>query len=143
MHPPPGLSHPPGVVCRLRRALYGLKQPSRVCSDSSTIEKVKHHLFQEFEMKDLGSLLYFLGIEVATSPTGYLLSQTKYVCDIPSRANLTDDKIVDTPLELHAKFSTSDGVPLEDPTLYRKLVRCLVYLTVTRLDLSYVVHILS
>ncbi|CAL5429371.1 unnamed protein product [Camellia sinensis] len=188
MRPPPGLSHPPGVVCRLRRALYGLKQSPRAwyerfhsvalqlgfrpshhdCalfvrrtsvglillllyvddmiitgSDYSTIEEVKHQLFQEFEMKDLGFLRYFLGIEVATSPTGYLLSQTKYARDILSRANLTDEKIVDTPLELHAKFSASDGVPLEDPTLYRELVGCLVYLTVTRPDISYAVHILS
>ncbi|XP_028089138.1 uncharacterized protein LOC114289588 [Camellia sinensis] len=94
-------------------------------------------------MKDLRSLRYFLGIEVATSSTGYLLFQTKYAHDILSRANLTDDNIVDTPFELHAKFSTSDGVPLEDPTLYRELVGYLVYLTVTRPDISYAVHILN
>ncbi|XP_028087510.1 uncharacterized protein LOC114288224 [Camellia sinensis] len=94
-------------------------------------------------MKDLGSFRYFLGIEVVTSPTGYFLSQTKYACDILSHANLTDDKIVDTSLELHAKFSAFDGVPLEDPTLYRELVGCLVYLTVTCPNISYVVHILS
>ncbi|XP_028113189.1 uncharacterized protein LOC114311259 [Camellia sinensis] len=69
--------------------------------------------------------------------------QTKYAYDIVSRANLTDDKIVNTPLELHAKFSASDGVPLEDPTMYHELVECLVYLTVTRSDISYAVHILN
>ncbi|XP_028105224.1 uncharacterized protein LOC114304242 [Camellia sinensis] len=106
-------------------------------SDYSTVEEVKYQLFQEFEMKDLGSLRYFLGIEVATSPSGYLLSQTKYARDILSRANLTDDKIVDTHFQLHAKFSTFDGVPLEDLTLYRELVGCLVYLTVTHPDISY------
>ena len=112
-------------------------------SDSAAISDVKDHLFREFEMKDLGPLRYFLGIEVASSPKGYLLSQTKYITDILHRANLTDDKTVDTPLELHAKFSTTDGVLLEDPTLYRELVGCLVYLTVTRPDISYVVHIVS
>ncbi|XP_028119052.1 uncharacterized protein LOC114316564 [Camellia sinensis] len=126
MRPPSGLSHPPGVVCHLRRALYGLKQSPRAC----TIEEVKHQLFKEFEIKDLRSLRYFLGIEVVTSPSGYLLFQTKYARDILSCANLTDDKIVDTPLELHAMFSASDGIPLDDPTLYRELVGCLVYLTI-------------
>ncbi|GFS46627.1 hypothetical protein Acr_00g0103390 [Actinidia rufa] len=94
-------------------------------------------------MKDLGLLQYFLGIEITSSPKGYLLSQTKYITDILHRANLTDGKTVDTPLELHVKFSATDGVLLEDPTLYRELVGCLVYLTVTRPDISYVVHIIS
>ncbi|XP_028079274.1 uncharacterized protein LOC114281036 [Camellia sinensis] len=94
-------------------------------------------------MKYLGPLRYFLAIEVATSPSGYLLSQTKYARDILSRANLIDDKIIDTPFQLHALFFAFDGVPLEDPTLYRELVGCLVYLTVTRPNISYVVHILS
>ncbi|GFZ15868.1 hypothetical protein Acr_25g0002770 [Actinidia rufa] len=107
------------------------------------ISDVKDHHFHEFEMKDLGPLRYFLGIEVASSPKGYLLSQTKYITHILHHANLMDDKTVDTPLEIHAKFSATDGVLLEDPTLYRELVGCLVYLTVTRPDISYAVHIIS
>ncbi|GFS43672.1 hypothetical protein Acr_00g0086360 [Actinidia rufa] len=79
-------------------------------SDSEAISEVKDHLFREFEMKDFGPLRYFLDIEVASSPKGYLSSQTKYITDIIHRVNLTDDKTVDTPLELHAKFSAIDGV---------------------------------
>ncbi|GFZ13131.1 hypothetical protein Acr_23g0015160 [Actinidia rufa] len=113
-------------------------------SDAAAITDAKDHLFREFEMKDLDPLRYFLGIGVASSPKGYLLSQTKYITNILHRANLTDDKIVNTPLEIHAaKFSATDGVLLEDPTIYRALVGCLVYLTVTRPDISYVVHIVS
>ncbi|XP_058187678.1 uncharacterized mitochondrial protein AtMg00810-like [Rhododendron vialii] len=188
MRPPPGLPHATGLVCCLRRALYGLKQSPRAWyarfhdvvlqigfqpsthesalffrrtsrglvlillyvddmvitgSDSTAIDEVKHHLFHEFEMKDLGLLQYFLGIEVASSPKGYLLTQTKYVTDILHRAQLTDDKNIDTPIELHVKFSDSDGVPLADPTEYRELVGSLVYLTVTRPDIAYAVHIVS
>ena len=29
MQPPPGVDAPPGLVCRLRRVLYGLKQDPR------------------------------------------------------------------------------------------------------------------
>ena len=54
-----------------------------------------------------------------------------------------DDKTIDTLFELHAKLSAINSVLLEDPTLYRELVGCLVYLTITRPDISYVVHIVS
>ncbi|XP_031276499.1 uncharacterized protein LOC116134961 [Pistacia vera] len=94
-------------------------------------------------MKDLGSLRYFLGIEVAYSLRGYLLSQSKYVADILERARLTNNKTVDTPIEVNAKYSSSYGLPLSDPTLYRTVVGSLVYLTITRPDIAYDVHVVS
>jgi len=42
-------------------------------SDHVTIASLKRYLQSEFEMKDLGFLRYFLGIEVAYSSRGYLL----------------------------------------------------------------------
>ncbi|GMP85483.1 hypothetical protein CsSME_00038617 [Camellia sinensis var. sinensis] len=112
-------------------------------SDSSAISEVKQHLFRTFKMKDLGPLRYFLGIEVAFSPRGYFLSQAKYANEVIHRAGLIDTKVSDTPLELNVKLNSTDGVPLDDPTLYCELVGCLVYLTVTRPDLVYVVHVVS
>jgi hypothetical protein len=49
-------------------------------------------LAKQFKMKDFGYLWYFLGIEVAYSLKGYLLSQSKYVVNILKRVKLTDNK---------------------------------------------------
>ena len=91
----------------------------------------------------MGYLQYFLGIEVAYSPRGYLLSQSKYVADILEWARLTDNKIVDTPIKVNARYSSSDGLPLIDSTLYCTIIGSLVYLIITRPDIAYVVHVVS
>src|SRR3954466_15836933 len=64
-------------------------------SDSAAISSLKQHLQNEFEMKDLGFLRYFLGIEVAYSSRGYLLSQQKYISDILARAAHHDSSVSD------------------------------------------------
>uniref|UniRef100_A0A2N9G6A2 Reverse transcriptase Ty1/copia-type domain-containing protein n=1 Tax=Fagus sylvatica TaxID=28930 RepID=A0A2N9G6A2_FAGSY len=88
-------------------------------------------------------LSYFLGLEVFSSSDGYYLTQAKYTSDLISRVGITDNKIVDTPIEYNNRLNTHDGEPLPDATLYRQLVESLVYLTVTRPDISYAVHIVS
>jgi len=107
------------------------------------ILELNQFLSQHFEMKDLGTLSYFLVLEISSSSDGFYLTQAKYISDLLSRANLTDCKIVDTPTELNTRLNLQDGEPLRDPTLYRHLVGSLVYLTVTRPDISYAVHQVS
>lgn len=111
--------------------------------DSDGIVDLKSEFACRFEMNDLGLLSYFLEIEVAYSSRGYLLSQSMYAINVIECARFTDTKIVDIPLEASAQYSPSDGVLLTDLTLYRTIVRCLVYLTITRLDIAYDVHIVS
>lgn len=94
-------------------------------------------------MKDLGTLQYFLGIELLYSPRGYLLSQSKYIANIFEHTRLTDTRVADSPLELNVKYAPSDGVPLPNPTLYHTLVGSPVYLTITRPNIAYVVHVVS
>ena len=91
-------------------------------------------------MKDLGHLSYFLGLEITHSTNGLYITQVKYASELLSRVGLIDSKTVDTPVELNAHLTPSRGKPLSNPSLYRRLVGNLIYLTVTRLDISYVVH---
>ena len=91
-------------------------------------------------MKDLGYLNYFLGLEITHSTDGLYITQTKYAAELLSWAGLIDSKTIDTPVELNAHLTPTGGKPLSNPSLYRRLVGSLIYLTVTRLDISYVVH---
>jgi hypothetical protein len=111
--------------------------------DSEYIAFVKAHLRDQFLMTNLGSLRYFLGIEVSSTSNGFSISQEKYIQDLLARAALGDERTIETPMELNVQLRASDGNPLPDPTRYRHLIGCLVYLAVTRPDISYLVHILS
>ncbi|XP_065618795.1 uncharacterized mitochondrial protein AtMg00810-like [Quercus suber] len=85
----------------------------------------------------------FVTFDVHFMALNKLHELAKYASDLLSRAGLTDSKTVDTPVELNAHLTPSGGKPLSNPSLYRRLVGSLVYLTVTRLDISYTVHQVS
>ncbi|XP_050920532.1 uncharacterized mitochondrial protein AtMg00810 [Lathyrus oleraceus] len=99
--------------------------------DVNGINDLKLQLSKKFEMKDLGILCYFLGIKVAYSPKGYLLSQSKYISNILEQARISDTREANSPLQLNVKYAPSNGVTLPNPTLYRTLVGSLMYLTIT------------
>ena len=111
--------------------------------DSASIRSLQHFLSQHFEMKDLGTLSYFLGFEVTSSSNGYYLSQAKYASDLLSKAGIIDNKIVSTPLEYNAKLTPLDDEPISNATRYHQLVGSLIYLTVTRPDISHAVGMVS
>ncbi|KAA0035208.1 putative mitochondrial protein [Cucumis melo var. makuwa] len=107
------------------------------------ISDLQHYLGQHFEMKDLGSLNYFLGLEVSWRSDGYLLSQAKYASDLLVRSRIIDSNMASMPLDPNVHLTPYDGVPIEDVSLYQQLVGSLIYLTVSRLDIAYVIHIVS
>ena len=73
--------------------------------DLNGIQEIKDFLSQQFEMKDLGHLSYFLSLEITHSTDGIYITQAKYASKLLSRAGLTDSKTVDTPIELNAHLT--------------------------------------
>jgi hypothetical protein len=88
----------------------------------------------------LGSLHYFLGIEVIPVKDGLLLSQQKYIRDLLNKTNMADAKPVSSPMSSSSALSTFTGDPMEDLSLYRSTVGSLQYLSLTRPDLAFAVN---
>ena len=107
------------------------------------IRKIKSQLKENFDIKDLGYLKYFLGIEVAFSNKGLLISQRKYILDLLKETGKLGCKPASTPIDNKYKLNTEDGEPLEDINKFQRLVEKLIYLTVTRSDISFSVSQIS
>ena len=112
-------------------------------NNADAISSLKAFLHQRFHLKDLGILKYFLGLEVARSRKGIFLSQRKYANEILQERGLTGARPVHLPMEQNMKLTATSGDLLNDPTTYRRLIGRLIYLTITRPDIVYPVHVLS
>jgi hypothetical protein len=104
---------------------------------------LKKLLKQNFEMKDLGELRYFFGIEVIQSPKGIWLLQRQYALNKLSEYGLTGCKPISIPMEQNVKLSVDEGDLVEDTTMYRGIMWSLIYMTITRPDLNYTARVVS
>lgn len=111
-------------------------------SSTKVVSALLASLREDFALKDLGDLSYFLGIEVCPVQGGIRLSQGKYASDILTRVGMKNCKQSPTPLLASEKLSKVDGEPLslEDGTKYRSVVGALQYLTLTRPEIAYSVN---
>jgi hypothetical protein len=111
--------------------------------DAKEISKLQEQLATEFEIKNLGGLKYFFGIEIARSRQDIFLSQRKYVLDLLSEVGLLECKPADTPIIQNHKLSEyTDQVPMNKER-YQRLVGKLIYLSHTRPDIAYAVSVVS
>ncbi|CAL1375545.1 unnamed protein product [Linum trigynum] len=111
-------------------------------NDDAFITTVKRRLDSDFSIKDLGPLKFFLGVEVARSPSGIVLNQRKYAMDILEDSGLTGGRPSAFPMEQHNQLALAETPPITDPGQYRRLIGRLLYLTITRPDIQYAVNFL-
>lgn len=171
MRQPPGFENTamPHYVCKLDKALYGLKHAPRAwyarlssklialgfkspkadtslfyfnkgdvtvfvlvyvddmivasSTQEATIGLLKN-LQQDFALKDLCELHYFLGIEESKSRDGVILTQDKYASNLLKKVNMSGCKPVSSPMSTSEKLSTHKGTFLgaKDATNYRSVV---------------------
>ena len=116
------------IFCSDRTIIYLLLYVDDIIvtrNDSSQIASLIAALGTVFELKDLGDLHYFFGIQITPSPHGLLLSQTKYASNILHRFHMENAKPTKTPCCPSTRLVPFEGVPLSDPTKYRSMVGAL------------------
>ncbi|KAK2965861.1 hypothetical protein RJ640_027148 [Escallonia rubra] len=111
--------------------------------DEQEITNLQEYLATEFEMKNLGGLKYFLGIEVARSTQGIFLSQRKYVLDLLAETWMLECKPADTPIVQYHGLREHQGQIPTNKERYQRLVGKLIYLSHTRPDIAFVVSLVS
>nr|XP_020170280.1 uncharacterized mitochondrial protein AtMg00810-like [Aegilops tauschii subsp. strangulata] len=104
------------------------------------LQRLTARLRDEFALKDLGPMHYFLGFEVVRRADGFFPQQRKYAHELLECAGMLNCKPVATPVDTKAKVSALERSPMSDATFYRSIVGALQYLTPTRPDLQYVVQ---
>lgn len=111
----------------------------------SLINETKAFLHTQFNIKDLSVMKYFLGLEIARSPTDLYLHHRKYTLDIfrdyvmlivwPSAVLMKQNHTL--------LKNTSTLLSAADMKSYRRLEGMLFYLTLIRPNIWYAVHVLS
>ena len=112
-------------------------------NDKKEKNTLKQCLAKKLEIKDLGKLKYFLGIEVARSKQGIFISQHKYVIDLLKETCMMVSKPVATPIEQNHKLSEALGEEKVDRKMYQQLVGRLIYLAHPKSDITYSVSVIN
>lgn len=100
-------------------------------------------LNQQFDMKDLGQLNYFLGLQIQYQSYGLFVSQTKYIKDLLAKVDMQDAKACVTPCLPSHKLLKEEGKLCHSPEQYRSIVSALHYLTFTKPDIAFAVSVVN
>jgi hypothetical protein len=112
-------------------------------NDVELCEKFKESMKLEFDMSDLGKMKYFLGVKVQQSCEGIHLCQMKYAGEILERFGMGGCNPVKNPIVPGTKLIKDGGEDSENSTLFKQIIGSLMYLSVTRPDIAFVVCMLS
>lgn len=112
-------------------------------NDASMFESFKNSMKIEFDMTNLGKMKYFLGVEVLQNSEGIYISQKKYAYDLLEKFGLQNCNSVKNLIVPGFKLSKKGEGAKVDDIAYKQLIGSLMYITVTRPDLTYAICLLS
>ncbi|CAN1261943.1 Uncharacterized mitochondrial protein AtMg00810, partial [Linum perenne] len=109
-------------------------------ASKEAVQELIGSLAQRFQVKDLGALNYFLGIQVNRTSDSLHLTQSKYIMELLVKAGLAESNPVATP---YYQPKIEDTSPFARPSDFRVLLGGLQYLQMTRPDIAYATNKLS
>ncbi|GKB97477.1 retrovirus-related pol polyprotein from transposon TNT 1-94 [Tanacetum coccineum] len=109
-------------------------------NNKGTIDNIICQLGSAFALKDLGSLNYFLGIEIVTHVFDILLSQKKYILELLQSAGISNCNLVSSPMVTSSPLSLDDSIAFSNPVKYRQVVGSLQYVTLSRPNIAFAVN---
>lgn len=110
-------------------------------NNDDDVVSVMASLTDHFKLRDLGPLRYFFGLEIDRSSTGISVSQRKYTLELLEDTGFLASKTSSIPMEPSNVLCQDNVEPLlDDPLVYRRLVGKLMYLTITRPDITFAVN---
>jgi hypothetical protein len=86
-------------------------------SNTRAISQLISDIHSSFALKDLGSLHFFLGVEVTWQSDGLHLSQQRYIHDILTKTNMVLAKPVSTLMSASTTLSRFEGSTITNNTL--------------------------
>jgi hypothetical protein len=112
-------------------------------NNSVFVASIIDHLGHKFSIKDLGSLHFFLGVEVIPTTAGLFLTQHKYIRDLLAKTSVDGARDVTTPLSTSVSLQLDDGSFSVDSTEYCQDIGALQYMSLTRPNINSAVNKLS
>ncbi|XP_019157750.1 PREDICTED: uncharacterized protein LOC109154406 [Ipomoea nil] len=109
-------------------------------NNSDMVDSVLSKLATVFKIRDLGRLRFFLGIEAIHTNNNMILSQHRYMTELLRKAGMESCNPLSTPMATTVVMTDGGSAVLDDLTPYRQLIGSLMYLLITRPNLSYAVN---
>jgi hypothetical protein len=110
------------------------------CGSSHTlVSRFQEIMEGEFQMSMMGELTFFLGIQVKQTKKGTFVHQAKYTKDLMKKFNMTELKLVSTPMSFAALLGPDKNGEAVNQREYRSMISSLLYLTATRPDIKFIV----
>jgi hypothetical protein len=91
----------------------------------------------EFEMSMIGEISYFLGPQIKQMKNGTFVSQGKYIKDMLKKFGMNEAKPISTPMVTNGNLDSDASGNMVDQKLYRPMIRNLLYVTASRLDVMF------
>ncbi|XP_071737155.1 uncharacterized mitochondrial protein AtMg00810-like [Rutidosis leptorrhynchoides] len=106
-------------------------------TDQAMVDEFEKVMQRKFKMSSMGTIKFFLGLQVPQTDKGIFLHQTKYVANILKCFQADTDRPTKTPLSVNYGISPDCEGAKVDHTLYRAIIGSLMYLIVSRPDIMF------